>query len=98
MYKIVSGCFIFLFISTLFITSVAAEKEEVTCDQLILKRCEDCHYKSRICQQIGQKSKGDWKRTVKNMVSYGAKLNKDEQTRLQLCLSSPSEEIKTLCK
>ena len=96
MYKIVSACFVFLFTSALFISPVAGA-EKVSCDQLILKRCEDCHYKSRICQMIGRKSKGDWKRTVKNMVKYGAKLNKDEQKRLQLCLSGPSEEIKTLC-
>ena len=96
MNKSVSACLMFLSLSALFSFSVAAE--EIGCDQLIVKRCEQCHYKTRICQKIGMKSKGQWKRSIKNMVKYGAVLNKDEQKRLWRCLSAPTKEIQTLCK
>jgi len=65
---------------------------------MITTRCEVCHYQTRICESLGKKNKGSWKRTVRNMVSYGAKLSRDEQLALVDCLSGQSADIVALCK
>jgi len=86
-----------LFVSmVVFFSSTAVAGEE--CANLITSRCEVCHYMTRICESLGKKSKGSWRRTVGNMVSYGAQLNKEEQMSLVDCLSGPSADIKELCK
>jgi len=79
-----------------FFNSTAVAGDE--CANLITSRCEVCHYMTRICESLGKKSKGSWRRTVGNMVSYGAQLNKEEQLSLVDCLSAPSADIKELCK
>jgi len=69
-----------------------------TCATLLTGRCETCHYLTRVCEKVAQKKgKWSWKRTVKNMVRQGAKLNSAEQDRLVVCLSEPAPEVKTLC-
>lgn len=87
----------FLIIFSLFLPPSQILAEE-TCTSLVLTRCESCHYNTRICQKLGKKSRSSWKRSVKNMVRYGAKLNKKEQKKLIRCLSKPSEEIVLMCK
>jgi hypothetical protein len=76
-------------------TNAMAEND---CATLITERCETCHYKTRICQKLGEKSKSAWKRTVKNMVSYGAQLNKDEINSLITCLDSRHKSVVSLCE
>jgi hypothetical protein len=78
-----------------FSTNVVAAGDE--CAGLITSRCEVCHYMTRICESLDKKSKSSWKRTVGNMVSYGAQLNKEEQLSLVDCLSGPSAGITDLC-
>ncbi|MCB2183394.1 MAG: hypothetical protein KQH63_15275 [Desulfobulbaceae bacterium] len=68
------------------------------CTTIITERCETCHYKTRICRKLGVKSKGQWKRTVKNMVHYGAELNKDEMKMLVTCLDTQDKSIVNLCE
>lgn len=90
------GRIIFFFVG-LFVFSSANAGADEECAKLITTRCEVCHYKTRICESLGKKSKSVWKRTVGNMVSYGAQLNKDEQQQLVDCLSGPSTDITDLC-
>lgn len=84
--------------------SVAAEE---SCTQLLTKRCEICHYLTRVCQKVDRErntkswfggSAGTWERTVKNMVKQGAQLNDAEETVLVECLSKPASEVLGLCK
>jgi hypothetical protein len=71
---------------------------EESCSELLTNRCEVCHYFTRVCQKVQRKKgKSSWKRTVKNMVKQGAKLNKDEQKKLVTCLSKPTPEIMEFC-
>ena len=71
---------------------------EESCPELLTNRCEKCHYNTRVCQKVQRKKgKSSWKRTVKNMVKQGAKLNKDEQKKLVSCLSKPTPEIMEFC-
>lgn len=87
----------FFFVSMAVFTSANAVAGE-ECANLITSRCEVCHYKTRICESLDKKRKSAWKRTVGNMVSYGAKLSKDEQLSLVDCLSGPSADITALCE
>jgi len=73
----------------------AAERQ--SCTQLLLGRCETCHYLSRVCQRLGKKSKRRWRRTLKNMVRYGAILSKAEMKQLADCLHRQTPEVEKLC-
>ena len=86
----------FFVIMVVFFSANAVAGDE--CANLITSRCEVCHYMTRICESLDKKSKSSWKRTVGNMVSYGAQLNKEEQLALVDCLSGPSANITALCK
>lgn len=77
------------------------------CIQLLTKRCETCHYLTRVCEKVDKErnkkswfggSEGTWKRTVKNMVKQGAQLNDAEEIILVNCLSKPTPEVLGLCK
>lgn len=68
------------------------------CAELISNRCQGCHYKSRVCQALGKKSKWKWKRSVSNMVRYGAKLSGAEQKIVIECLSSAPVGADYVCK
>lgn len=77
------------------------------CTQLLTKRCEVCHYMTRVCEKVDRErnkkswfggSSGTWKRTINNMVKQGAQLNKAEEDVLIECLSKPSSEVLSLCK
>ncbi len=71
---------------------------EESCSELLTNRCEVCHYNTRVCQKVQRKKgKSSWKRTVKNMVKQGAKLDKAEQKKLVDCLSKPTPEILEFC-
>ena len=75
----------------------SAGHAEEDCGSLITGRCEGCHYKTRICQALGKKSRSRWKRTVKAMVKKGAILSGKEQKILVRCLSNPDPAVVGLC-
>jgi hypothetical protein len=78
-----------------FCTPVSAAED---CTALLTGRCETCHYMTRVCDKVAEnKGKWSWKRTVKNMVRQGAKLNQAEQDALVACLSQPAPEVVKLC-
>lgn len=69
-----------------------------TCTSLLQGRCESCHYLTRVCEKVAEKKgKWSWKRTVKNMVKQGAKLNDEERDLMVDCLSQPAPEVLKLC-
>jgi len=78
--------------------SPSAARAGDDCSQLIVGRCEACHYTTRICEKLGLKSRSSWKRTVNNMVRYGAKLTADEMKQVVRCLSEPADDIARLCR
>lgn len=95
-----------LFMATCFILPVSSSAEE-NCIQLLTTRCETCHYLTRVCQKVDKEQNkkswfggaaGTWKRTIKNMVKQGAKLNKEEENILVECLSKPTQEVLNVCK
>ncbi|MFC1523870.1 hypothetical protein ACFL6N_03675 [Thermodesulfobacteriota bacterium] len=68
------------------------------CWVLLEAQCVECHYKTRICQSLGKKSKRKWKRSIKNMVKRGAKLSKKEQQILVECLHAEPPGSKKVCE
>jgi hypothetical protein len=77
-----------------------------SCAELLRDRCETCHYLTRVCEKVekdlGRSSwfggtAGSWKRTIKNMVRQGAKLDNGEETVLADCLSTPAPEVLDIC-
>ncbi|MFH1217433.1 MAG: hypothetical protein V1706_13100 [Pseudomonadota bacterium] len=93
--KIVIVCYFGFFVFSIVRPGSALAGEE--CAQLVLARCESCHYKTRICEKLGNKSRSSWKRTVKNMVRYGAKMTDGEIKQMVRCLSGPAEDVALLC-
>ncbi len=76
-----------------------AETEASTgCLELLQDRCQKCHYLSRVCQELGEKSERRWDATLERMVKRrGATLSADEQISLRECLVKPDPAIKQEC-
>ena len=68
------------------------------CSSIIDVKCVRCHYKTRICDALGTKSIGNWKRTIKFMQKQGAQLTQDEENKVIACLSSLPEGSEVVCK
>ena len=68
------------------------------CQTIIDNQCVQCHYKTRICDALGTKSKRKWQRSIKFMVKQGAKLSKDDQAVLVECLNEMPKGSDAVCK
>lgn len=89
--------FMILFICTG--TAFAKSGSESGCFELLEKRCQSCHYLSRVCQVVDERSERRWKATLKRMVTRrGAELSEDEQSKLLKCLATPDSAIVQGCK
>lgn len=76
-----------------------AERQSMpACLDLLLNRCQSCHYLNRVCQKLEEKSKRRWSATLKRMVKRrGANLSEEEQDFLLDCLVTPAPDIKQEC-
>jgi hypothetical protein len=90
---------------SIFISSVSAEdnikeqsKSVNECQGILVNKCSDCHHLTRICQKLGKKSKGDWRRSIKRMIRKGTVLSKEEQKLLVQCLHKQQEGAKKACQ
>ncbi len=77
---------------------VVATSTNGDCQATINAKCVKCHYKTRICDALGTKSKRKWKRTIKFMVKQGAQLSKEEQVLVADCLSTMPKGSDIVCK
>jgi hypothetical protein len=76
----------------------AASESGSECRELLVAKCQTCHYLERVCSKVGKKSKRRWKATVKRMVKRrGAELEVDEQMLLVQCLSAPDQGVLKEC-
>jgi hypothetical protein len=71
---------------------------ESVCSSLVNAKCQRCHYKTRICDALGTKSAGNWKKTISFMVKQGAELSADEQNKIIACLSSLPKGSAVACE
>ncbi len=74
---------------------VQAEEE---CLELLEQQCTSCHYNTRICKKLEKKNKRAWKKTVKRMLRYGLKMDKQEQEKSVDCLLAMKEDPGPFCK
>jgi len=56
------------------------------CLEQLEKECTGCHYNTRICKKLKKKNKRAWNSTVKRMLRYGLKLDKQEMSKIVDCL------------
>ncbi len=78
--------------------TVGGQSTSTDCQAIIDVKCVKCHYKTRICDALGTKSKRKWKRTIKFMVKQGAQLSKEEQVLVVDCLSTMAKASDIVCK
>jgi hypothetical protein len=91
--------FVFLFAAACSGTAEIGEApSESVCSSIVNAKCIKCHYLTRICDALGTKSVGNWKRSIKFMVQQGAQLTQDEQNKVIACLSSLPKGSDVVCK
>jgi len=71
---------------------------EEVCSSIVDAKCVKCHYKTRICDALGTKSVGQWKRSIKFMQKQGAQLTEEEQSKVVACLSSLPKGSAIVCE
>ncbi len=74
-----------------------SDKKKFNCVAVVNNKCETCHYKSRICAQLGRRNRRKWRTTIKRMVSHGAIMEKDEIEALARCLAA-SRKNADICR
>jgi len=92
---------IFFILPFLFLTASCAETSSVSeelCAELMINQCVSCHHSSRICQQLGKKSRSGWEKSIDNMIRLGARLSKEEKTMAIDCLFSAQPGAAFVCK
>ncbi|MDH5523943.1 MAG: hypothetical protein OEY01_08110 [Desulfobulbaceae bacterium] len=67
------------------------------CIAILDANCVACHYKSRICQQLGKKNEKKWQRTIKNMIRHGVKISKEDRSTLVECLVKAQPGTEYIC-
>ena len=67
------------------------------CVDLLEKNCTSCHYNTRICNKIGKKNKRKWKTSIKRMLRYGLKIDKNIQDEIASCLVSMDKDDTKFC-
>ena len=80
-----------------FSPAVAGENES-RCIDLLIGKCRECHYLTRICQNLDRKSKWKWKRTIKNMTNKGAEVTREQEDRLLECLADKAPDVVEFCR
>lgn len=77
---------------------IGEQPSDAVCSAIVEAKCVRCHYKTRICDALGTKSVGNWKRTIKFMIKQGAELTEDEQNKVIACLSGLPKGSEIVCK
>ena len=87
-------CTILLF----FASFAVARGEEAQCLELLLGKCRECHYLTRICQSFDKKNKWKWRRTIRNMAKKGAELTRAQEDQLLDCLVDKAADVVGFCE
>ena len=101
----ISVMYFFMIVSVIMLMAACSGTAEIgeaptdeVCGSIINVKCVKCHYKTRICDALGTKSVGNWKRSIKFMIKQGAQLTEDEQKKVVACLSSLPKGSEVVCK
>ena len=101
----ISVMYFFMIVSVFMLMAACSGTAEIgeaptdeACGSIVNAKCVKCHYKTRICDALGTKSVGNWKRSIKFMMKQGAQLTEDEQNKVVACLSSLPKGSEVVCK
>jgi len=72
-------------------------ENDTTCITLLVGKCRECHYLTRICQSLDKKSKWAWKRSIRTMVKRGAEVSRMQEEQILNCLSSKAADVVAFC-
>lgn len=90
---------VFVFVAACTPTAEIGEApSDTVCSSIVNAKCIQCHYMTRICDALGTKSIGSWKRSIKFMIKQGAQLTQDEENKVIACLSSLPKGSDVVCK
>lgn len=76
----------------------AGGENKPQCINLLIDQCRQCHYLTRICQNLDKKDRGRWKRTIRNMVDNGAEITREDEERILNCLVDKAPDVVGFCK
>lgn len=68
------------------------------CSDQVRTSCTACHYQTRICEKLDNKSRRDWRNTLNRMLRYGLVLDEAGQGRILDCLMALKSDHAKLCK
>ena len=71
---------------------------DADCAAKVKAACTQCHFPTRICENLGKKSQRDWKVTIKRMIRYGLVLNDTDQGDMLKCLLALDRNSGNLCR
>ena len=76
----------------------AVAAPDTTCINLLIGKCRECHYLTRICQSLDKKGKWQWKRSIRTMVNRGAEVSRRQEKQLLDCLASKAPDVVAFCE
>lgn len=86
------------FLAPLIIGAAEPDPNEKDCAILLATRCDECHYRTRICYLLGKKSKRQWHRIINNMMDYGVKISEEQREILTDCLYKAPPNADFVCQ
>ena len=90
---------LFLCVMPFFLPPPLADAEnEPQCLELLLGKCRECHYMTRICQSLDKKNKWTWRRTIRNMANKGAEVTRAQEDRILDCLVDKAKDVVNFCE
>lgn len=72
-------------------------EQETACIDLLIGKCRECHYMTRLCQSLDKKGKWAWKRSIRTMVKRGAEVSREEEKQILDCLVSKAPDVVAFC-
>ena len=80
-----------------YVPLATAGEHQPQCIDLLIGKCRQCHYLTRICQSLDQKSRWGWKRTIGNMKEHGAEFDNRQEGRILSCLVDKAPDVVEFC-
>lgn len=77
--------------------AAAAGEHKPLCIDLLIDKCRQCHYLTRVCQSLDKKNRGRWERTIGNMVRHGAEITSKQHDRIVDCLTDKALDVVGFC-
>jgi hypothetical protein len=67
-------------------------------EQLVRKKCTQCHDLVRVCKNLGNKDLAGWTSTIDIMIQNGATISKNEKKTIAEYLAGLKAGAKPICK